>query len=233
MLAGVVPTRAGWLVAGTRLRGITLTLVDPFVMPTLREVLDVRPAYDVIALAAPIGLLEDFVTGGRGCDREARRLLGWRRGAGVAPAPPRPVLDGENRVTPSHGEAALASRRLSAASRHRLRWIREVDEEIQPYWQRTVFGVHPELSYLQLNGDRPLSYSKHTAAGREERRALLEARLHDVGQVLDFDIDAKPWQLLDAVACAWTARRIIARAVDRLPSEPEWDTTGLRMELVR
>lgn len=31
----------------------------------------------------------------------------------------------------------------------------------------------------------------------------------------------------------WTARRIAARAVSRLPENPEWNEDGLRMELVR
>jgi hypothetical protein len=31
----------------------------------------------------------------------------------------------------------------------------------------------------------------------------------------------------------WTARRIFARAGTRLPTDPEWDEEGLRMEFVR
>jgi predicted RNase H-like nuclease len=30
-----------------------------------------------------------------------------------------------------------------------------------------------------------------------------------------------------------TARRIAARAVDRIPEDPEWDEQGIRMELLR
>jgi predicted RNase H-like nuclease len=30
-----------------------------------------------------------------------------------------------------------------------------------------------------------------------------------------------------------TARRIAARAVERLPEDPEWDEAGVRMELLR
>jgi predicted RNase H-like nuclease len=31
----------------------------------------------------------------------------------------------------------------------------------------------------------------------------------------------------------WTARRIVSRAITRLPEDPEWDSQGLRMEIVR
>jgi predicted RNase H-like nuclease len=44
---------------------------------------------------------------------------------------------------------------------------------------------------------------------------------------------AKPWHLLDAAACLWTARRVAARAATRIPMDPEWDSQGLRMEIVR
>jgi predicted RNase H-like nuclease len=39
--------------------------------------------------------------------------------------------------------------------------------------------------------------------------------------------------VLDACVDLWTARRIAARAVSRLPEVPEWNDDGLRMELVR
>ena len=42
-----------------------------------------------------------------------------------------------------------------------------------PYRQRTVFEVHPELSFFQINGDVPLRWTKKFEVGREERRALL------------------------------------------------------------
>ena len=40
-------------------------------------------------------------------------------------------------------------------------------------------------------------------------------------------------RLLDACAGLWTARRLAARSVSRLPESPEWDEQGVRMELVR
>jgi len=35
------------------------------------------------------------------------------------------------------------------------------------------------------------------------------------------------------VGLLWTARRAAGRAMQRFPADPEWDSTGLRMELVR
>src|SRR5271163_354996 len=73
-LAGVVPCPGGWLVAGAKLQGITLSPEEPQVFSTLLDVLDYKPAFQIISLAAPIGLLDEPVPGGRQCDREARRL---------------------------------------------------------------------------------------------------------------------------------------------------------------
>ncbi len=123
---------------------------------------------------------------------------------------------------------------MSAVAMLQLPKIREVAKEIQPYWQRTVFEVHPELSFFQLNDDHPVRYSKHLSAGREERRRLLAARLDGIERILDADIPGvHEWHLLDAAAALWTSRRIAARAIQRVPENPEWDSEGLRMEIVR
>jgi predicted RNase H-like nuclease len=42
----------------------------------------------------------------------------------------------------------------------------------------------------------------------------------------------RPKHLNDAAALMWTARRVFGRAARRLPKEAEWDSEGLRMEIV-
>jgi predicted RNase H-like nuclease len=124
--------------------------------------------------------------------------------------------------------------RLSAVSRRLAARFAEVDEAMEPYWQRTVFEVHPELSFFQLNGDQPLRFSKHRPEGVAERTALLRARLPGVERILDTRVaGARPAHRVDGAVSLWTARRIAARAVNRLPEDPEWDSAGLRMEFVR
>jgi predicted RNase H-like nuclease len=224
-LAGVVPCPGGWLVAGAKLQGITLSTEAPQVFTTLLDILDYKPAYQIIALAAPVGLLDDPVPGGRRCDQDARRLLGWPRNGAIVSPPARSVLR-------DLAEGMEVS--LSAVGRRLAARFAEVDDNIQPYWQRTVFEVHPELSFLQLNEDQPLLYSKHRHAGVKERTALLKARLPGVERILDTRVmGAKPAHHVDVAVCLWTARRIAARAVSRLPETPEWDSAGLRMEFVR
>src|SRR6202035_2401417 len=99
------------------------------------EVLDYKPAYQVISLFAPIGLLDEPARGGRQCDRDARRLLGRPRSSAIVSAPARPA------VTCTTFEAAAQANggHMSPVSWRQIRKIAEVDANIAPYWQRTVF----------------------------------------------------------------------------------------------
>jgi predicted RNase H-like nuclease len=229
-LAGVVPCPTGWLVASAKLQGITMAPEDPQVLSSILEVMDYKPAYQVIALFCPVGLPEVPSPGGRNCDRDARRLLGWPRSSAIVSAPAR-----ESLVSVSYAEAAGANGgKLSGVGWTLMKRVAEVNAAVAPYWQRTVFEVHPELCFYQLNEDRPLRYSKHKEAGMDERRALLEMRLPGAMRILDAQISGvTSAHLCDATACLWTARRIASRAITRIPEDPEWDSRGLRMEIVR
>jgi hypothetical protein len=50
LIAGVEPCPGGWLLVPARLQGITAFPFEPEVFPTFAEILDYRPAYDVIAI---------------------------------------------------------------------------------------------------------------------------------------------------------------------------------------
>jgi predicted RNase H-like nuclease len=211
-------------VGSAKLHGATFAPEAPRVLDTFTDVLDERPSFSVIALNAPVGYVDESRPGGRTCDRMARTLLG-RRGSTVHSAPTRASLE---------EEVVSTDDRIDAVTNVLLRRYREVAAEMAPYRQRTVFEVHPELSFFQINGDMPLRWSKKTEAGFEERSALVKKRVPGSDRLLDIEIDDVPRShLLDVAAMLWTARRIFARAGTRIPSDPEWDERGLRMELVR
>jgi len=211
-------------VASAKLHGATFAPEEPRVLGSFAEVLDEKPSFSVITLNAPVGYADEVHHGGRTCDRMARALLG-RRGSTVHNAPSRASLQ---------EEADVADDGLDAVTNVLLRRYREVAAEMAPYRQRTVFEVHPELSFFQINSDVPLRWSKKTEAGVEERIALLKKRVPGSERVLEAELDDVPLShLVDVTAILWTARRIFARAGTRLPSDPEWDEQGLRMEFVR
>lgn len=194
---------------------------------TFAEILDYRPSFDVIAIHCHLSFPEEDTAGGRACDKQARKLLGWPRAGAIQSPPSRHYLR-------TRDLDARAQKGLNPISARMLRRYAEVADEMQPYRQRQVFEVHPELSFYQLNDDRPMQYSKYTEDGVEERRRLVEARIPGIDVVLDAEVPGVTARhLLDASADMVTARRIAARAVDRLPEDPEWDEQGVRMELLR
>jgi predicted RNase H-like nuclease len=194
---------------------------------TLASVLEMDGPFRTVALAVPVGLLDTFVPGGRRCDRQARQLLGRRRGSAVAPAPVRAAL-GAATV-----DEARSSGPVSAATWHLMPWIREVDELLDASGQELVSSVHPELSFLRLGGRRALAQPKHTADGARERLCRVEQAVPG-----EIDLDASVigpadrWRLVDALACLCTAAAIAGGHEEHLPVVPELDSTGLRMEFV-
>jgi len=226
LLAGVEPCTGGWLVVTGRLQGTNLAPQQPEVFPTLIDVLDYKPAFTIIALHAPVGLPEG--SGGRAADRVARAMLGYRRGAAAVPAPARAVLEAA-----SFAEAKVIDPKLTTVMWRMVHRMAESAKELAPYWQRTVFEVNPELAFYGLNGDEPLRFPKRSMVGAKERRALLEERFPGIETTLDTKVPGvRQDRVIDAAADLWTARRIAARALNRLPEDPEWDEEGLRMEIV-
>lgn len=227
LIAGVEPCPGGWLLVGARLQGISAFPTEPEVFPTFAEILDYRPAFDVIAIHCHLSFPEEDTAGGRTCDKLARQLLGWPRAGAIGSPPSRHYL--------RTGDLdARARKGLNPINARMMRRYAEVADEMQPYRQRQVFEVHPELSFYQLNDDKPMLHSKYSEEGVEERRRLVAARIPGVDVVLDATVPGvSARHLLDASADMVTARRIAARAVDRLPEDPEWDEQGVRMELLR
>jgi predicted RNase H-like nuclease len=220
----VTTCRGGWLVVAAKLQGTIFAPEDPVRIESFVDVIDMRPSYSIIALNAPIGGLDQATTGGRTCDREARALLG-RRGSAVKSAPVN--------VDSADGTELLTDN-IDAVSRTLLPRYQEVAREMAPFRQRTVYEVNADLSFYQLNEDVPMRWSKYSEKGIQERRSLIETKLPGSLRIIEAETPGtSPSHLLDGAAILWTARRIFAKAAVRIPSEPEWDEQGLRMELLR
>ena len=62
------------------------------VCSSFHEVVDLGSKAEVVAVDIPIGLLEEPITGGRECDKEARLMLGTPRRSSVFTPPTRAAL---------------------------------------------------------------------------------------------------------------------------------------------
>ncbi len=169
-----------------------------------------------VSIDIPIGLVE---TGRRRVDEHARALLGPKRSS-VFLTPIRALLDPA--LTADYAAANAASREAGAGGISRQAWgllprIAEVEA-----WRHTVrvpvYETHPELSFQALNGG-PLGASKKTWTG-----AMLRLRLlRDAGFEPPADAAAGRAgvdDVLDACACAWSARRIALGQGQCVPAEP-------------
>jgi predicted RNase H-like nuclease len=226
-LVGADGCRGGW---------ITAERVDGTIRWARVERLEVlferESAPGVLAVDAPIGLVE---RGARACDAAARALLGPRRSS-VFPAPLRPLL-----ATGSYAEASRLRRAIEGKGLSRQTWgivpkIVELDALLQgnPVARTVTREVHPEVSFLKLNRDRPLGANKRSPDGHAERLVLLRAWCGDAVERALADRAALACardDVLDAFAALWTAERIARGVAISLPREPPRDAVGLPMAI--
>ncbi len=186
MLAGVDGCRGGWVVALDADGGVVTAVV--------RRITDVLALADgVVAVDMPIGL-PDLPGDRRACDTAARKALGPRRSS-VFPAPSRSAL-----------RAHRWSRELGI-SKQTWNLIPKV-VEVDDAWSARLHEVHPELAFAAMAGE-PLPSPKSTANGLADRRMLLR-EVFPEAEVLRPLPGAKDDDVLDALACLWSARRIAA-----------------------
>lgn len=225
-VAGADGCRGGWVCATRSPRG---GAVEVRCVASARELLEGLPGWSVLAIDIPIGLTD---AGPRACDLEARRRLGWPRSSSVFPAPIRPALHARSRARASQITRRCSGRGVGAQAFALWPRIRAIDALVDPRCER-VFEVHPELAFVALNGGRRLAHSKHDARGLARRVRLVDrafgrgcfARARDcVARAQAADDD-----LLDALACLWSAQRIARGSAVHLPDPAPRDRRGLRM----
>lgn len=191
----------------------------------------------IIAVDMPIGFPDSEK---RFCEPLVRARLGERQSSVFAVPTRAAVMCGD------YSEACAANARLTDPPKkvskqifHIFPKMREIDALITPPLQERVREVHPELSFWAMNGASPLTLPKKVK-GRpsEPGLALRRALLVNAG----FPFDRLPPSvykssqvgaddLLDACACAWSARRILEGRSLRFPEDPPRDSKGLRMEI--
>jgi predicted RNase H-like nuclease len=184
----------------------------------------------VIAVDIPIGLPRVACAGGRACDRLARKSIGRARASSVFPVPGRLALSATDRPTADRLNRAQGGIGVSAHMWGLIHKLREVHAVMTPALQRSVYEVHPELSFRAMAGG-PLMHGKKTAAGKRERMRLLVAAGFPVADVNDPPLKLPYDDFFDACAALWTARRIANGTARRLPPRPERDPAGLDMAI--
>jgi predicted RNase H-like nuclease len=232
-LAGVDGCRAGWIVAfvgpghdDVRVR-VVATFADVFAAPEQPQ---------IVAVDIPIGLPAHIGPQGRGPERAVRPLLGNRQSS-VFAVPSRSAV-----YAPDFGAACRLALETSEPPKKVSKQlfmiapkIREVDVTLRnrPDLVERVFEVHPEVAFWRLNGDRSLPEPKKVRGrphgpGLALRRDLLAGHGFSPNVTeRDAPAGAAADDLLDALACAAIARRIVAGTARPFPDPPLCDEFGL------
>lgn len=185
---------------------------------------------DAVAVDIPIGLPAGAVR--RTADVQAKARLGPQRSS-VFYAPPRPALPARDHATSSGLSRAAGGGGLSLQTFHLLGKIRETDELLgtDPRLHGRVVEAHPEVSFRALAGEgQPPLPRKLLSAGRDARLALLSGWLPSAALPKPRPGMARDDDCLDALVCAWTARRWLAGEAELLGGE--LDATGVPMRIV-
>ncbi len=197
-----------------------------------------------VTVDIPIGLP---CRGSRSCDQEARlRLKGCPgppkhpgRASSVFPAPPRCALEArewEEALALARGCTGKGITKQSFALFPKIREVRDAlgPSDFRPSGRPRAAEVHPEVSFQEMAGC-PMWFHKSRQAGVTERLEQLEAHFPNV---VDATVRTKRVgpphpgvdDLLDAVAAAWTARRLISGDAKPLGGH-QTDQTGFEMSI--
>jgi predicted RNase H-like nuclease len=246
-LAGVDGCPGGWIAVFGRPDG---EVKPPRVVKRFSEIVfaDERPA--IIAVDVPIGLPKQSPDKGRLAERAVRPLLGDRKSS-VFRIPSRRAVEASVAAEPADErerffKACEIARQTSDDRKafakqgfYILDKVVEVDEFLRghPAYVARVFETHPELAFVRMNGDQPLSEPKKRKGkiyrpGLELRRRLLRrAGVPDIIAGMPPPKGAAHDDLIDALACLVTARRIHNRSARSYPDSPPRDEHGLPMAI--
>ena len=165
-VTGVDACRGGWVAVSLDGTGPVAVRVHE----TLTGLLgpgSATEAAEVTGIDMPLGLL---AAGWREADLAARARLGPRRSS-VFAIPPRAVWEQASYQAAGERCRALTGQGFSIQAWGLRAKLLEADRYRQACGH-PLYEVHPELAFSAMAG-APLAHSKHTAAGREQRRALL------------------------------------------------------------
>ena len=224
VVAGLDGCRTGWVAVLWDIDGGTTTVEHLPHLTDLVRGLDTGEV-TVAGIDIPIGLPS---AGRRPCDVEARARLGPRRSS-VFPAPPRAVLGSDTYATAVAASRAVSATAISRQTFGLLPKIAEVDRLLLRHRRDRLVEVHPELSFAVLTG-APAAHNKKTPAGRDERLAALRPVFPALHRSDPPPHGARPDDVLDAYAVAWTARRWLSGTHLRLGGQR--DDGGRPMQII-
>ena len=229
---GIDGCKAGWLLAGLGEEGIA----GYALLGTIDELSAYLDKAECILIDIPIGLRTRH-TDERVCDKLARKLLSPRRASSVFPVPSRCAIDCDDYRQALALNRECTGRGITKQTFNIMPKIREVDSWLQGIAERGIVReMHPEVCFWALNDEQAMQTKKRSQEGFEERLAVLNRFLPDVGKLIETVMSETLRKqvarddVVDALVGAVTASRV--DKLQTLPEAPELDEMSLPMEIV-
>lgn len=229
---GIDGCRGGWFMISLNDQGDSqinllrhINELDTYLVPAERVFIDI-----------PIGLLGRH-SQERECDKQARAVLGAKRGASIFPAPSRCALNCKTYQEANARNRHCTGRGLSRQCFGILPKIREVDEYLGNENKRSkIYEMHPEICFWSMNQSTPLAHNKKKMEGYAERLRLLSKVYPHAKSVIDSAMQTYPRaevardDVVDALVGAVTAKNSIKLRC--FPDHSIRDEMGLVMQIV-
>ncbi|UZJ23826.1 DUF429 domain-containing protein [Rhodococcus antarcticus] len=218
VVAGVDGFGGRWVVATVDGRDVGFTVEQD-----ATGVLAATAGCAAVAIDVPMGLADDAV---RSCEPLARRRLPGATSS-VFPTPARSVLGATSYPDANARSVVAAGRKISKQTWFIVPGILDFDSV--PVDPVRVVECHPEVAFRAMDPGTAFA-SKKTARGQGQRIAALGLWLDVAVSLGGIPPGPAMDDVLDAVACAWSARRWAAGEAEVLGGEP--DGLGKPMRIV-
>jgi len=195
---GIDGCKAGWVVWQLNSGSPSFQIVT-----SLSDIADLLTQSRAL-IDIPIGF-SDSTQPDRLCDQAARKFLAPKRGSSVFPVPCKEAAYAETYQQACQINMEQLGKKISKQTWYILPKVCEVDALLREHHSVMLRESHPEVVFKALN-KQPLSHSKKTIEGREERLTILNYYCPEWISLLTDSIEqtkrsvAQPDDLIDAFA---------------------------------
>ncbi|MFP4164384.1 MAG: DUF429 domain-containing protein [Chitinispirillaceae bacterium] len=195
-----------------------------------------KSAAQRILVDIPIGFPDSGLME-RSCDLLARKILGAQKKSSVFRVPCRKALYSDDYQTANSINRRLTGKGISKQTFHIVPKMRDADKLLRSTPEaRSVFREsHPEICFASF-AKKHMEYAKKCSSGLEERLALLKELLPHAEDIFRYSVadfrrkDVARDDILDAMVMAASA--VKRNKLSSLPRNSEYDSCGLKMEIV-
>ena len=214
---GIDGCKSGWVVAELKDKSIFFYLID-----NLNQINNITKGNANIGIDIPLELAPK---GERMAEKEARNFLGTRASTIFSP-PAIKALCATNYFDACKINFEESGKKISKQTWYIFNKIKEAREiYLDKNSNKSLYEIHPELSFMAMNDMSVIKDSKKTIEGRKKRLMLITKFYPS----FDFQLIRDKFlrkhvaddDILDAIAVLWSTQKLIDNMASYVPKFPE------------